>query len=315
MTGRWPAIPYADWQESCTALHLWAQIAGKYRIAHTPWVNHSWHATLYVTPRGLTTGPVPDPGGTVSLGFDFCDHRFVAEAAGGRREAFALREMSVAEFFARAKAAIAAVGGSPHLHGTPNELADPVPFAEDEARRPYDRKAVERYHQALLDASRVFAAFRTSFLGKVSPVHLFWGAFDLAVTRFSGRTAPLHPGGVPGLPDAVTREAYSHEVCSAGFWPGGFGVEEATFYSYAYPTPDGFPSRRLEPEVARWEDRLGEFLLPYETVRTSPDPDRTLLQFLHSAWRAAAETGDWPVDGLECEPGLPRVPRVVTDAG
>lgn len=307
----WPEIPYSQWRETCTALHLWSQIVGKYRLAHTPWVNHSWHATLYVTPRGLSTGPVPDVGGLVTLRLDFCDHVFVAEAEGGARAGFPLEPMSVAAFFRRTAQAIREVGGTPAMHGVPNEVADPVPFEDDEAERPYDANAVRRFHGAVVNVSRVFEQFRTAYLGKVSPVHLFWGSFDLAVTRFSGRPAPPHPGGVPGLPDSVTREAYSHEVSSAGFWPGGAGVEEAMFYSYAYPGPAGFKDRRVAPDEARFDDRLGEFVLSYDAVRRSRDPEATLLQFLESTYVAAADTGNWPRGDLECEPGRPRIPRRV----
>lgn len=308
---RWPEIPYAEWRETCSALHLWTQILGKYRLAHTPWINHSWHATLYTTPRGLATGPVPDSGLLVTARLDFCDHVFVAEAEGGARTIFPLQPMSIAEFFAKATDAIRSVGGTPAMHGVPNEVADPVPFESDEAERPYDARAVQRYHRALVKVTRVFELFRTAYLGKVSPVHLFWGSFDLAVTRFSGRPAPVHPGGVPGLPDAVSREAYSHEVSSAGFWPGGGGVEEAMFYSYAYPAPAGFKDRKVEPDAAWFDDKLGEFLLPYDAVRRSSDPEETLLRFLNTTYGAAADTGNWPRSTLECAPGRPRIPRPV----
>jgi hypothetical protein len=306
----WPLISYSEWHETCSALHLWTQIVGKYRLAHTPWVNHSWHATLYVTPRGLTTGLVPDAGG-ITLDFDFRDHRLVARSASGTSGGFALEPMSVACFFDRAKQAIAGVGGTPTMHGVPSEIAEPIPFAQDTQQRPYDTAAVASYHQALLRIDRVFRQFRTSFLGKVSPVHLFWGALDLAVTRFSGRRAPLHRGGVPGLPDAVTREAYSHEVSSAGFWPGGNGAEDAMFYSYAYPEPAGFREARVEPGAARYDTALGEFLLPYEAVRDSADPEAHLLRFLRTTYEAAADCGNWDRAALDCEPGRPRVPRAV----
>ena len=223
--------------------------------------------------------------------------------------------MSVADFLARTREAVEALGGAFAIHGRPNEVPDPVPFAEDRAERPYDREAVERFHRALLRIVPVMERFRTGFLGKVSPVHLFWGSFDLAVTRFSGRAAPPHPGGFPGLPDAVTREAYSHEVSSAGFWPGGNGVEEATFYSYAYPAPEGFEERPVEPEAARWDADLGEFLLPYEAVRTSPDPEAALMRFLQTTYEAAADAGGWDRAALECEIGRPRVPRAVPAPG
>ena len=310
MNASWPALHYSEWHETCSALHLWTQIAGKYRLAHTPWVNHSWHATLYVTPRGLTTGLVPDGGG-VTLDFDFFDHRLAARSASGATSGFTFEPMSIAAFFERTKEAIAGVGGTPTMHGAPSEMPEPVPFAEDATQRPYDADAVARYHQALLRVDEVFRQFRTSFLGKVSPVHLFWGALDLAVTRFSGRRAPLHRGGIPSLPDAVTQEAYSHEVSSAGFWPGGGGAEDAMFYSYIYPEPEGFRDARVEPAGAHYDATLGEFLLPYEDVRSASDPGAELLRFLRSTYEAAADCGKWDRDALECEPGRPRVPRAV----
>ena len=306
---RWPDIAYLQWRETCTALHLWSQIMGKYRFAHTPWVNHSWHATLYVTPRGLTTGPIPDADVLITISLDFCDHLFVAEAEGGARRTFPLRPMSVAQFYSETADALRAVGGRPLMHGKPSEFPDPVPFAEDHAERPYDGEAVQRFHRALVLVARVFEQFRTGFLGKVSPVHLFWGSFDLAVTRFSGQPAPLHPGGIPGLPDSVSQEAYSHEVSSAGFWPGGSGVDEAMFYSYAYPAPEGFRARKVEPAEARFDERLGEFLLPYNAVRRSLEPEQTLMRFLQTTYEAAADTGAWDRAALDCEPGIPRVPR------
>jgi hypothetical protein len=308
---RWPKLSYDEWRETCTALHLWSQIAGKYRLAHAPWVNHSWHATLYVTPRGLTTGLVPDAEHFISLDFDFYEHRFMARADGGAVKAFPLEAMTVSDFFGRAKEAITAVGGSPTMHDAPNEVPDPVAFADDAKQRPYDRSAVERFHQALLSIERVFSHFRTSFIGKVSPVHLFWGAFDLAVTRFSGRRAPPHPGGVQALPDSVTREAYSHEVSSAGFWPGGAGADDAMFYSYAYPEPDGFKTWEVQPGSAFYDSNLREFLVPYEAVRSAEDPDGVLMTFLESTYEAAAASGQWDRTKLECETGRPRVPRRV----
>jgi len=311
LTEAWPEIPYTRWAESCSALHLWSQIAGKYRLAHTPWVNHSWHATLYVSPRGLTTGAVPDPNGAVSLSFDFRDHRLIAESESGARDGFALEPMSVADFLARTKTAISSVGGTPHIHGMPNEIPDAIPFAKDTDVRPYDAASVESFHRVLIKVDKVFSHFRTAFLGKVSPVHLFWGSFDLAVTRFSGRDAPLHSGGFPNLPDAVTREAYSHEVSSAGFWPGGGGIDEAMFYSYAYPTPDRFKDHPVAPSQGYWDATLGEFLLPYQAVRSAPNPEADLMQFLQTTYEAAAESGQWDRRRLEADLGQPRVPRAV----
>ncbi len=308
---RWPELAWQPWRETHATLHLWTQILGKYRLAREPWVNHSWHATLYVTPRGLTTGPVPDGGRLVALSLDLCDHQLVVEAAGCARQSFALGPMSVAEFHDRTHKALLAAGATPTLHGIPNEVPDPVPFAEDTASRPYDRDAVVRYHRALSSAWTVLSLFRTGFVGKVSPVHLFWGALDLAVTRFSGRRAPLHPGGVPHLPDDVTREAYSHQVSSAGFWPGGAGVDEPMFYSYAYPAPEGFSEARVAPDAARFDPKLGEFLLPYEAVRTARDPEAALLAFLESTYAAVADLGQWDRGALECARGEPLRPRRV----
>lgn len=311
MTGsNWPSLPYDPWAETCMALHLWTQMVGKYRLAHTPWVNHSWHATLYVTPRGLTTGSVHEQAGCFTLSFDFVEHRLVVEADGGAAAGFELSPMSIALFNDRLRKAVEEVGGTFDIHGRPSEVPDAVPFAEDSAPRPYDADAVARFHGALLRIVPVFERFRTAFLGKVSPVHLFWGSFDLAVTRFSGRMAPLHPGGFPNLPDEVTHEAYSHEVSSAGFWPGQ-GAGEAMFYSYAYPTPEGFDASKVEPAAARWDETLGEFLLPYEAVRTSDAPDETLMAFLQSTYAAAADTATWDRQALECDVQRPRIPRPV----
>lgn len=288
----WPDIPFAPWQETCAALHRYAQIVGKYRLAHSPWINHSWHATLYVNAGGLTTGLIPDgPGITVQL--DLQRQRVTASCATGNSAGFALEPMSVAAFDERFRQAIAAVGGAPYYHGRPNELPDATRFRDDVAARPWDADAVARFHQALVRIEAVFNEFRTGFIGKVSPVHLFWGSFDLAVTRFSGRLAPRHPGGIPNLPDAVTREAYSHEVSSAGFWPGGGGIDEPCFYSYAYPTPQGFTDQPVEPAAARFDTGLGEFVLPYAAVRAAPDPRAALLAFLGTTFDAAARLADW----------------------
>ena len=307
---RWPALPYSEWRETCAALHIWSQIVGKYRLAHTPWVNHSWHATLYVTSRGLTTGPVPDGGKPITLTFDFWDHALVGESA-DTRKSISLGTTSVADFLGRTAAMVTSLGGHFDIHGTPNEMENSVPFDQDKAVRPYDKSAVQRFHQALVHVDRVFSYFRTGFLGKVSPVHLFWGSFDLAITRFSGRRAPLHPGGIHGLPDAVTREAYSHEVSSAGFWPGGGGAEEAMFYSYAYPAPDGFADHSISPAAARFDQSLGEFILPYEAVRASENPEVELMSFLQSTYAAAANSAKWDRPSLECQFGVPRVPRSI----
>lgn len=306
----WPAIPYPAWAETCSALHLWTQIVGKYRLACSAWDNHSWHVTLYVTPTGLTTGPVFDGEVAVSLNFDFHNQILVGET-GTARESFPLEAMSVAEFLRRTGELVEKLGGRFQIHLAPNEIADAVPFAQDTETRPYDAEAVVRFHRALLNVDRLFKRFSTGFLGKISPAHLFWGAFDFAVTRFSGREAPRHPGGIANLPDSVTEEAYSHEVSSAGFWPGGGGSDEAMFYSYAYPVPEGFSKKAVAPEAACFGEDLGEFLLPYEAVRTSDDPERALMTFLQTTYEAAAVAGNWDREALECEFGAPGMPRKV----
>ncbi|MEQ8444537.1 MAG: DUF5996 family protein [Pelagibacterium sp.] len=308
----WPDIAFEPWKDTGAALHLYSQIVGKYRLAHTPWVNHSWHATLYVSPRGLTTGTVCDGGGgAAEIVFDFHQHAVVGTAADGRSAQFALEPMSVAGFAQKFTKLLQDIGATVQFDGRPNEIADALPFAEDVAERPYDADAVRRFHGALVQIERVFGTFRTGFLGKVSPVHLFWGSFDMAVTRFSGRGAPPHPGGIPALPDDVTREAYSHEVSSAGFWPGGGGIDYPAFYSYAYPTPDAFAKAPVRPEAAFFHEALGEFILPYDAVRKADDPDATLLAFLQSTYDAAASLGNWDRAALECSTGVPLRPRAV----
>ncbi|PSJ60362.1 DUF5996 family protein [Pseudaminobacter soli (ex Li et al. 2025)] len=308
---QWPDIPYPAWRDTCSALHLYFQIIGKYRLARTPWVNHSWHATLYPNARGFTTGLVPDRPGGIELSFDLIAHRVVGASTEGRQASFPLEPMSVAAFHAHVLELIEFLGGTPEMDDHPNEVPDQIPFEADLNERPYDADAVHRFFKACLSISTVFYKFRTSFLGKVSPIHLFWGSFDLAVTRFSGRRAPLHPGGVPSLPDAVTREAYSHEVSSAGFWPGGGGVDFPAFYSYAYPAPPGYADTKVAPHAAYFDKTLGEFLLPYDAVRRAEDPVATLLAFLDTTYRAAADLGNWDCPNLECAPGEPRRPRIV----
>ncbi len=303
LTEDWPAIPFSEWRETSAALHLFTQIVGKYRLAHSPWINHSWHATLYVTPRGLTTSMIPDGPAGIEITFDFVDQAVRGHTGAGATSSFTLEPMAIASFHEKLIALVTELGGDPTFHGRPNELPDPVPFAEDTAERPYDADAVARFHRALVSVNRELQDFRTGFRGKVSPVHLFWGSFDLAVTRFSGRPAPLHPGGIPNLPDNVTQEAYSHEVSSAGFWPGGGPVDEAAFYAYAYPGPDGFAEATVLPDAAYFDKDFAEFVLPYEAVRTAADPEKTLRDFLETTYRAAAELAEWD-RALECEGGL-----------
>jgi hypothetical protein len=314
VNANWPDIPFKAWHETCAALHLYCQIVGKYRLARTPWLNHSWHATLYVNARGLTTSMVPDAS-DIEITFDLIDHAVIGESAEGRRAEMPLGPMSVAEFHARFRELVTRLGGTPEFDGRPNEIADPIPFHDDRQARPYDAGAVTRFFEALVLVNRVFSSFRTGFIGKVSPVHLFWGSFDLAVTRFSGRPAPLHPGGIPGLPDDVTREAYSDEVSSAGFWPGGGGTDFPAFYSYAYPTPKGFADAQVATAGAYFDSKLGEFLLPYDVVRRAADPVSTLTAFLESTYQAAAVLGDWDREALECPLGQPLRPRLLRRQG
>ncbi len=299
----WPALPYATWKDTSDTLQLWTQVAGKVRLSLTPWLNHSWHVALYVTARGLSTGPIAVGGRTLELEFDFIDHVLWLRTSDGHVRQLMLKPVSVAEFYADTMVALGELGLAVRINEMPNEIRGAVRFSEDRAHASYDRDAVARFHRVLLSANAVFSHFRTGFLGKASPVHFFWGSFDLAVTRFSGRKAPTHPGGVPNLPDAVAREAYSHEVSSAGFWPGGGGFDEAAFYSYAYPAPTGFSAAKVEPDAAFFSKELGEFILPYEAVRTAREPERALMEFLQSTYAAAADLAKWERSVLECRLG------------
>src|SRR5579863_1146140 len=300
----WPDLPYSSWRETAATLQLWTQIVGKVRLSLTPWVNHSWQVPLYVTARGLGTSPIPFGSEVVEIDFDFINHRLLARTSRGDEQAFALEQQSVADFYSRAIELLSQVGVRVSINDLPCELPDPVRFPDDRAHGSYDADAAHRFWRALVQIDRVLKVFRSGFLGKVSPVHFFWGSFDLAVTRFSGRRAPLHPGGVPGLPDAVAREAYSHEVSSVGFWPGNATFPLAVFYSYAYPEPPGFRSRPL-PAGARYDETLREFVLPYDTVRESVNPEGLLLEFLSATYAAAADAGNWDRAALECPLGSP----------
>jgi len=306
----WPALPYADWRDTCITLHLWTQVVGKVRLALSPWINHGWQVPLYVNARGLGTSPMHVAGGMLEIDFDFCDHRLVMSHSDRPARGFVLEPMSVARFYRRVMAELAAVGIDVAINTLPNEVPQPTRFPLDEQHASYDAAAVQRFWRALIQADRVFRLFRTGFLGKCSPVHFYWGSFDLAVTRFSGRTAPLHPGGVPGLPDAVTREAYSHEVSSAGFWPGSDAYPQAAFYSYAWPAPPGFDQAPVQPGDAAWSQALGEWLLPHDAVRQSSDPDEALMRFLQTTYRAAADLAGWD-KALDCAIGVCGRPRQV----
>jgi len=310
-TVSWPELPYAAWKDTCASLQLWTQIVGKICVAAMPWLNHSWHVTLHVTARGLSTPLISSGGRDFQIEFDFIGHVLWLRTGDGDYRQLVLKPMPVAEFYALVFYELSQLGIDVRIGKMPNEIPDAIPFDRDSTHMSYDRDFANRFWRVLLRSHEVFSYFRTSFLGKASPVHFFWGSFDLAVTRFSGRRAPLHPGGIPHLPDAITREAYSHEVSSAGFWPGGGPIDYAAYYSYAYPQPDGFASASVRPAQAFFNGAFGEFILPYDAVRTAPDPRQTLLEFLQSTYSAAAETGKWDRAELECALGQAGRPRPV----
>lgn len=297
MNNVWPELNLDDWQDTCTTLHMWTQIVGKIRLVQTPWINHSWHVPLYLTARGLTTSPIPYDNRIFQIDFDFIDHQLLIQASDRATRAIALRPRSVADFYQAVMGTLQELDLPIRINTKPNEVPDPIPFEQDQTHAAYDADYANRCWRVLLQSDRVFRVFRSHFCGKVSPVHFFWGSFDLAVTRFSGRSAPEHPGGVPNLPDAVAREAYSQEVSSAGFWPGA-GLSYPAFYSYAYPEPEGFKQAVVHPQAAFYNPDLGEFVLPYDAVREAESPDQTLLAFLQSTYKAAAELGNWDQEAL-----------------
>jgi hypothetical protein len=309
----WPELPLAAWKDTYASLHLWTQIVGKIRLAQTPWLNHSWHVVLYVTPRGLTTSPIPYGDRTFELEFDFLDHKLRASVSDGGQREIGLFPRSVADFYAEIMHVLAEFGLEVRINQLPNEIPHAIRFSEDHVHVSYDRDYAERHWRVLLQVNRVLHAFRTSFIGKCSPVHFFWGSFDLAVTRFSGRRAPpfTPSGAVPNMPAAVELDAYSHECSSAGFWPGGQGVDYPAFYSYASPAPDGFSTASIRPADAFWNKDLGQYNLPYDAVRTADDPEQALMDFLVSSYEAAAKTGNWDRSALECPLGRPGIPRKV----
>ena len=296
---QWPSLPLHAWEDTFATLHRWTQIVGKIRLAQTPWINHSWHVPLYVTARGLTTSPIPHGARTFEIAFDFLDHRLLIQASDGHVEALPLRPQSVAAFYRELLTKLDELGLHISIHGSPNEVEDATPFAEDHSHGSYDPVYATRFWRVLVQTDRVFQEFRARFIGKCSPVHFFWGSFDLAVTRFSGRPAPPHPGGIPNLPDWIVREAYSHEVSSCGFWPGGGPHPFPLFYSYAYPEPDGFASAAVAPADAFYSTDLREWVLPYEAVREAASPDAALLAFLQTTYEAAAQSGRWDRSALE----------------
>jgi hypothetical protein len=305
----WPELNYQAWKDTCATLQLWTQIVGKIRLTQTPWLNHSWHVPLYVNAKGLTTSPIAHGSRSFEIQFDFIEHVLDITISDGSARRLMLRPQSVANFYGGVMAALTELGIAVAINERPCEIADATAFSQDRMHAAYDPEYAWRFWQVLLQSDHVLKKFRTGFLGKCSPVHFFWGSFDLAVTRFSGRRAPPFAGKAPGLPPEVMREAYSHEVSSAGFWPGGNGTDFAAFYSYAYPIPAGFRESAVQPEAAYFSEPLGEFLLPYDAVRTAADPEAALLAFLQSTYEAAAQAAGWDRAGLECPRGLPCVPR------
>lgn len=294
----WPPLPYAPWRDTCATLHMVSQIVGKVRLARTPLVNHWWNVTLYVSPRGLTTGSMPAAGGAFQIDFDFVEHRLELATSAGARRSLPLEPRPVADVYGQLMGALDELGVPTPIWPLPVEVPDPIRFDHDRVHSAYDPEAAHRFWRALVEIDRVLAAFRARFIGKASPSHFFWGGFDMAATRFSGRLAPPHPG-VPGVPDTIVREAYSHECSSAGFWPGSAAFPEAAFYAYAYPEPDGFADAPIAPAAATYHRELKEFVLPYEAVRTAPAPDEALLAFLQTTYEAAADRGGWDRAALE----------------
>jgi uncharacterized protein DUF5996 len=294
----WPALEYEQWKQTCQTLHRWTQIVGKIRLSKSPWLNHSWHSTLYVTENGLTTSIIHDRESAFSIEFDFIAHVLRVVRSDGQQVAVPLASQSVASFFGACFSTLKELEIEAAIQATPNELPDATPFPEDHAHNTYDPKFANRFWTVLLQCDRLMKQFRSRFSGKASPVHFFWGGLDLAVTRFSGRSAPEHPGGVPHLSDLVTKEAYSDEVSSCGFWPGNESYPTAAFYSYAYPEPQGFKGAAV-PSGAFYEQKLGEFILPYRVVREADSPDRLVLDFFQRTYEAAANLGKWDRTALE----------------
>ena len=295
----WPALPLAEWQDTYATLHMWTQIVGKTRLALAPMENHWWQVALYITPRGLTTSPMPHGDRTFAVDFDFIEHALWVRAQDGVTRRLALAPRSVADFYGEYMAVLRSIGLDVKLRPVPVEVQTAIPFADDSEHAAYDRDAAHRWWQILLQTHHVLKRFRGRFLGKASPVHFFWGSFDLAVTRFSGRRAPRHGGGAPNCPDYVMIEAYSHECSSCGFWPGAGPVGEPAFYAYAYPEPPGYAEYAVRPHGAYYHSEMREFVLPYEVVRNSVRPDEALLEFAQSTYEAAAKCGNWDGAALD----------------
>lgn len=297
----WSKLKFEELKDTIATVQLWTQIVGKIRLSSTPWTNHSWHVTLYVSAQGLTTSSIPYQGGIFQIDFDFVQHHLTITSSWAKAVTFDLYPRSVASFYQELMEKLNLLGVHIQKHNKPNELEQAIPFAEDEIHTSYDKEQINKFWQTLVKVNTVFTTFRTGFIGKCSPVHLFWGAFDLAVTRFSGRLAPQHSGGAPNMPLRVMQEAYSHEVSSCGFWPGSESFPEPAFYAYCYPTPPDFGNQKVQPKEAFYSEEMGEFFLKYEDVRSAADPEATLLQFLNSTYLAAANTGNWDRKALECD--------------
>jgi hypothetical protein len=295
----WPALAYPAWKDTCATLHMWSQIVGKIRLAQAPWLNHSWQVTLYPTARGLTTSAMPYCNRLFEIDFDFVAHQLLIRSSDGAVVTMPLAARSVADFYQELFAHLHQLGFDISIHKTPNEVVDAIPFDQDHVHASYDADHVARFHRVLLQAARVLQEFRGRFIGKSSPVHFFWGSFDLAVTRFSGRSAPLHPGGAPNCPDRVMQEAYSHELASVGFWPGNEQLPYPAFYAYAYPVPAGFDRAPPPSEKSFYDSTLGEFILPYDEVRQAASPDAMLLEFVQGSYETAAILGHWDRRALE----------------
>ena len=296
----WPRLRVDDWTETRATLHMWTQIVGKIRLSQSPLLNHWWQVTLYVTPLGLSTGSIPHGGGSFDLEFDFVEHQLRVRTSAGEERRVALSSRPVADFYSDTMVALDELGLDVVIDVRPNEVDPAIPFPEDRTHATYDPQSAELFWRQLVQADRGLAEFRSHFVGKVSPVHFFWGAMDLACTRFSGREAPTHSGGAPNCGDWVMVEGYSRELSSAGFWPGG--GKEGAFYAYAYPEPEGFSDYPVGPDAAYYSVENGQFLLPYEAVAEAENPDQVLSEFLHTSYRAAADLGGWDRPSLEDDP-------------
>lgn len=295
----WPELIFADQKDTLATVHLWTQIVGKIRLKKMPWINHSWHVTLEVSPLGLSTGSIPYHGGIFQIDFDFINDLLIITTSSGNVEKIKLFPRTVASFYKELFEKLKALEIDAYIYASPNEVEPAIPFAKDETHKSYDHDQINIFWEALIMANNVFTKFRAGFIGKCSPVHLFWGAFDLAVTRFSGRPAPKHPGGAPNIPIEVMQESYSHEVSSCGFWGGNEQFPHPVFYSYCYPTPEDFSKQTVQPKEAVFSNEMGEFMLMYDVVRKSSDPENTLMQFLQSTYEAAAKVGNWNRESLE----------------